>query len=318
MSSTPQDGSSALSQSDAISMLLDTDTPQEVEASEVQEATPEEATEEVVETETEETEVEAADDGQAETEEDEVEDDGETYFSVKVDGEEYDVNEAELIKSYQLEKTAQKRLQDVAEQRKVVDADKAAIEQERVKYAQALQQIQIQLATQTQGQRTEAQWNELYTEDPLEYVRQRETLRDKQAQLQNDHQEQAEKAQQNLHSQQAKLLELVPEWKNAETASKEKTQLVDYLKSNGFSEQDVAHATDARIISLARKAHLYDNLQSKKSVVKKKVKGAPKMVRSGQPKGKIDVAETRKRDAFSRLSSTGSKDAAVEYLLSKK
>ena len=44
MSSTPQDGSSALSHQDAISMLLDTDTPQEVEASEVQEATPQETT----------------------------------------------------------------------------------------------------------------------------------------------------------------------------------------------------------------------------------------------------------------------------------
>ena len=123
------------------------------------------------ETETDETEVDAADDSQADTEEEEVEDD-ETFFTVKVDGEEYDVNEAELIKSYQLEKTAQKRLQDVAEQRKVVDADKVAIEQERVKYAQALQQIQTQLATQQAGEKTEAQWNELYASDPLEYVRQ--------------------------------------------------------------------------------------------------------------------------------------------------
>lgn len=316
MSSTPQEGSGALSQSDAISMLLDTDTPQETEASEVQEATPE-ATEEVAEPETEETEVEATEDGQAETEETEVEDD-ENYYTVKVDGEEYDVNQAELIKSYQLEKTAQKRLQDAAEQRKIVDADKAAIEQERTKYAQALQQIQTQLATQNAGEKNEAQWKELYDADPLEYVRQRETMRDRQAQLQAVQQEQAVLAQQNLASQQAKLLELVPEWKNAETATKEKTQLVGYLRGSGFSEADISNATDARIISLARKAHFYDNLQSKKAVVKKKVGSAPKMIKSGQPKGKIDVAEARKRDAFSRLSSTGSKDAAVEYLLSKK
>jgi len=316
MSSTPQEGSGALSQSDAISMLLDTDTPQEVEASEVQEATPE-ATEEVAEPETEETEVEATEEGQAETEETEVEED-EDYYTVKVDGEEYDVNQAELIKSYQLEKTAQKRLQDVAEQRKIVDADKAAIEQERTKYAQALQQIQTQLATQNAGEKSEAQWKELYDADPLEYVRQRENMRDRQAQLQAVQQEQAVLAQQNLQSQQAKLLELVPEWKNAETATKEKTQLVGYLRGSGFSEADISNATDARIISLARKAHLYDNLQSKKAVVKKKVGSAPKMIKSGQPKGKIDVAEARKRDAFSRLSSTGSKDAAVEYLLSKK
>ena len=317
MSSTPGDGSSPLSQSDAISMLLDNEAPQETEVSESVEATPEEITDEVVEPTTEETEVEATEDGQVETEETEVEDDDEPYYTVKVDGEEYDVNQAERIKCYQLEKTAQKRLSDAAEQRKAIEADKTAVEQERLRYAQALQQIQAQLATQNQSQKTQADWNALYESDPLEYVRQRETMRDQQSQMQAVQQEQAIMAQQNLVSEQAKLLEFIPEWKDAGVATKEKTELVSYLKGSGFSENDVANATDARIITLARKAQLYDNLLSKKSVVKKKVGSAPKMVRSGQPKGKIDVAQSRKGDAFSKLSKTGSRDAAVEYLLSK-
>jgi lipopolysaccharide biosynthesis regulator YciM len=68
---------------------------------------------------------------------------------------------------------------------------------------------------------------------------------------------------------------------------------------------------------LARKAQLYDNLQSKKAVVKKKVTAAPKMIKSGQPKGKIDVKQKAKDDAWKNLQKVGSKEAAVNYLLNK-
>ena len=253
MSSIPTEGTGNLSQTDAVNMLLDT-SPTEVE-SEVQEA-PVDASSEVIETEIEEVEAEAADDSQVEAESDEIletveEGEEEPYYTVKVDGQEYEVNEAELIKSYQLERTAQKRLSEAAEQRKLIESDRTAIEQERAKYAQALQLIQSQLATQNTGQKTEAEWNELYTNDPMEYVRQRENLRDKQAQLQAVQQEQAALTQQNLINQQSKLLDFIPEWKNAETATREKTELVSYLKSHGFTDQDVANAADARIISLA-------------------------------------------------------------------
>ena len=63
---------------------------------------------------------------------------------------------------------------------------------------------------------------------------------------------------------------------------------------------------------------LYDELESKKPLVKKKVKKAPKMTKSGKKitttktlqKGKVDKA-------FNKLKSTGSMDSAVDYLLQK-
>tara|TARA_B100000700_G_C15046840_1_gene858340 strand:+ start:802 stop:1719 length:918 start_codon:yes stop_codon:yes gene_type:complete len=305
MSSIPEDGTGNLSQSDAINLLVDNNSAEEVVSEDQEESQKTEPEVDTVEEDQVETEV-------VQEEEEEVE---EPLFTVKVDGEEYDVNTAELIKSYQLEKTAQKRLQDVSEQRKQVAGEKAAIEQERQNYAHALQQLQSQLATEPE--KTQEEWNSLYEKEPMEYMRQRELLRDKQEKLQAIKNEQAALQQQNLVTQQAKLLELVPEWKNSEVATREKTDLIAYLKNQGFSDQDVANATDARIISLARKASLYDQLQSKKGVVKKKVGTAPKMVKSGQPKGKVDVAEQRKREAFSKLSKSGSRDAAIEYLLTK-
>lgn len=317
MSSIPTDGTGSISQSDAINLLLEQETPEETQASEDQ-ATELNNQEEIVETESEEINDEAVENDQAESEiqsEDEIE---ETYFSVKVDGEEFDVNESELIKGYQLEKTAQKRLQDLAEQKKIVQADKVAIEQERSKYAQVLQQLQANLSTEKNSQqKTEAEWKNLYDNNPLEYVRQKDLIRENQTRLEAIQAEQATLQQQNLVAQNAKLLEYIPEWKNVETATKEKNELSSYLKTNGFSEADIAGASDARIINLARKAQLYDNLKSKKSVIKKKVGAAPKMIKSGVPKGKVDVVTQQKKEAYSKLIKSGSKSAAVDYLLQR-
>jgi hypothetical protein len=68
---------------------------------------------------------------------------------------------------------------------------------------------------------------------------------------------------------------------------------------------------------MARKAQLYDNLQNKATVVKKKVVTAPKMVKAGQPKPRTNVQDKAKKDAWTKLKKTASKDAAVEYLLTK-
>ena len=134
------------------SLLSRNAPPQEVSKDEGKPVEETQQTTEVEESQEETTEVEAEsteadEDGEEaqseEAEEEEaVEEVDETLYRVKVDGDEYDVPEAELIKSYQLEKTSQKRLSDVAQQRKEVDTQKLAASQERQKYAQGLKQLQ--------------------------------------------------------------------------------------------------------------------------------------------------------------------------------
>ena len=107
--SNPQEGTGNLSHNDAVNLLLDTNSPSE-EVSEVQPTT-EVETEEVEAVEDQPTETEAEETEAEEVTEEEVEETEpeETLYRVKVDGEEYDVNSEELIKNYQLEKSAQKR-----------------------------------------------------------------------------------------------------------------------------------------------------------------------------------------------------------------
>jgi len=309
---------SSLSQHDAVSLLLDTQAPEEA-SEEVQEPS---AETEVEATEEETVEADAAEESQAEAEQVETEESDEDYeelvdtYRVKVDGDEYDVTQDELIKNYQLEQTAQKRLMKASEERKALDTEKAQTEQVRTQYEQALGLMQKQLQTSNQP-KDQAYWDSLYESDPLEYVRQRDTERDNQAKMQAVQSEQLRLQQENLQREQVKLLEMIPEWKDSEVEAKEKSALVSYAKERGWTDQELASTVDSRYIELMRKAYLFDNLQSGKPIAKKKVKAAPKMVKSGQPKSKADSASDRKRKAFENLKKTNSRDSAVQYLLTR-
>lgn len=314
-------GTEQLSMADAIDTLLNTNAPSE--ASEVeQEPT---AVAEAEATETDEAEIETVDDDQVETEAEEVLDDDEAegepseeveYYTVKVDGEEMDVTTDDLIKSYQLERAAQKRLSEAAEQRKALDAEQTAIEQERQRYAQGLAQLQAQL-TQTAGEPTQEYWEKLYEEDPLEFVKQREAQRDREKAMQVVQQEQAQLIQQHVASEQTKLVERIPEWKDTDVATREKAGLINFAQRVGFTNEELSQVVDSRLVDVLRRAYLYDQLQQEKPVAKKKVAKAPKMVKGGKPKTSRDVASEKKRKAFDRLKKTGSKDAAVDFLLNR-
>lgn len=314
-------GTEQLSMADAIDTLLNTNAPSE--ASDVeQEPT---AVAEAEATETDEAEIETVDDDQVETEAEEVLDDDETegetseeveYYTVKVDGEEMDVTADDLIKSYQLERAAQKRLSEAAEQRKALDAEQTAMEQERQRYAQGLAQLQAQL-TQTAGEPTQEYWDKLYEEDPLEFVKQREAQRDREKAMQVVQQEQAQLIQQHVASEQVKLVERIPEWKDTDVATREKAGLINFAQRVGFTNEELSQVVDSRLVDVLRRAYLYDQLQQEKPVAKKKVAKAPKMVKGGKPKTSRDVASEKKRKAFDRLKKTGSKDAAVDFLLNR-
>ena len=313
--SNPEEGTGILSHNDAVNLLLDTNSPSK-EVSEVQPTT-EVETEEVeavddqpTETEAEETEAEQVIEEEAEAEPEE------TLYRVKVDGEEYDVNSEELIKNYQLEKSAQKRLQDAAEQRKELTSKEASLEQERQKYAQVLQVYEQQLS-QPQHAMSQEQLAQLKAEDPIAYNTYLVEEQQRQSKLQAIQQEQQVVKSEQLAKQADILLDLIPSWKDQGVAAKEKGELVGYLRTQGFSTDDINNATDARIVNMARKAQLYDNLQSKATVVKKKVVTAPKMVKAGQPKPRTNVPDKARKDAWTKLKKTASKDAAVEYLLTK-
>lgn len=335
----------SLNKGQAVDLLLNTNAPEEASedaqepVAETEELEQEETLEDIDEVEaTSEEELEDDDAEELSESEEEFEDEEydvdpedveyveEELYTVKVDGEEIQVTSEELVKSYQLEQAAQRRMQEAAELRKTSEAESAALAQQREKYGRALEAIEAQL--NSVPEQPKEYWDKLYQEDPLEWAKQRDAFRDRKenvakvqaerARVEREQQEQmAQQHQAYLAEQQKQLLERIPEWRDDEVAMREKQAVISYAQRIGYSEEELATASDSRAIEVLRKAHLYDELMAKKPAAQKKVRKAPKAVRSGTPKSKRQVKANRDKQALERLRKTGSKDAAVDVLLER-
>mgnify|MGYP001359895847 CR=1 FL=1 len=308
----------------AVNLLLNNDTTPTQASEDVQksEDTP------IEDVSTEETEVEEDVDVVEQSADDDTEEESEQYdeesdeeeipvYLAKVDGEEVEVSVDDLIKSYQLEQTAQKRLRDVAEDRKKISSEAQQVEAERKYYAENIALLQDALKQVQTGNRTEQQWTELYRTDPIAYMKAKEDARDQEQKAQVLAQEQMALQQRQIETEQVKLLERIPEWKDSEVAQKERSNIVTYAKRFGFNEQEIAATNDSRVVDLLRRAYLFDELQSRKPTATKRVKKAPKMLKAGKPKGKVDTQQIAKKKAFDQLAKSGRKEDAISYLLTK-
>lgn len=270
------------------------------------------------------------DDEEGEYDTDEVEEEEEVeqpdIYTVKVDGEEYEVTQDELLNGYQRQQAYTKRSQELAEQRKAFEAEAQQVAQMRDAYAQQLEQLS-QYNQQILGD-AEPDWDALAKEYSAEELflyktkldQQKEQARqveaEKQAIAQQQAQEQQAQMQQHLAKQREEMLDRIPQWRDEDIRTSEREQVIKYAQQSvGFSPQEIANASDARAIELLYKAWQWDNLQSKKPAAKKKASKAPKMAKAGQPKTKAQVASRQKQKSLKRLNNERSIDAAVNYLM---
>jgi len=270
------------------------------------------------------------DDEEGEYDTDEVEEEEEVeqpdIYTVKVDGEEYEVTQDELLNGYQRQQAYTKRSQELAEQRKAFEAEAQQVAQMRDAYAQQLEQLS-EYNQQILGD-AEPDWDALAKEYSAEELflyktkldQQKEQARqveaEKQALAQQQAQEQQAQMQQHLAKQREEMLDRIPQWRDEDVRTSEREQVIKYAQQSvGFSPQEIANASDARAIELLYKAWQWDNLQSKKPAAKKKASKAPKMAKAGQPKTKAQVASRQKLKSLKRLNNERSIDAAVNYLM---
>ena len=245
-------------------------------------------------------------------------------FTVKVDGKEIEVTLDELQKGYSRTQDYTRKTQQIAEARKAVEAETAAIRAEREQYAQLLGALQQQL--ESAGEQP-IDWDRLYAEDPIEWVRQRELVRDKQerkAAIQSEQQrlaqlsqqQQAEEIKAKLVEEQHALIEAVPEWKDPKKAKAEKALLIEFGRKIGFSEEELKNVYDHRAVIALRKAALYDQMVSKRKDIKPVVNNGPRPVKPTAA-GRVSTTTEGTR-AKQRLAKTGRVDdaaRAIELLL---
>ena len=240
-------------------------------------------------------EVVDADDIQEELDNDEVEEEEleePQRFKVKAAGEEREVTLEELTQGYQLGADYTKKTQELAEQRKVVEAEaKAIIEARQVRdsYAQRLTELEQFLSTPTETPEQLAQMKE---NDPLGYAmrvaentEKREQLAQVQAEQQRIAQQQQAERQQEIanfvHQEATKLSQILPEFSDPTKGEQLKKEIRNYGISVGFTDAELSQVYDHRHFLMIHKAMLYDRIQKSKPQVTKKVAEAPKMVKSG-------------------------------------
>ena len=240
-------------------------------------------------------------------------------FTVKVDGKEVAVTLDELQKGYSRTQDYTRKTQQIAEVRKQVEAETQAVRAERGQYAQLLGALQAQL----QASEPQVDLDRLYNEDPIEWVRQKEVLRERQEKAyaiqaeqqrlyQLSQQEQQQSMQQHLESQKDALLAALPEWKDPKKAKLEKAMLIESAKSAGFSDEDLKSVYDHRLVLLLRKAALFDQMVSKRQGIKPVVNNGPRPAKPGAA-GRVSATSEATR-AKQRLEKTGRIDDAADAI----
>ena len=266
----------------------------------------------------EELEYDDEEDGEEETEVEEIEE--QPVYRVTVDGSEIEVTQDELINGYSRQQDYTRKTQELANQRKTIEQQAQELSQRDALYKQLLPKMEAELQASTVD---EPDWKTLVDEDPVAYVREQQIWNEKKEKLEatkaerqrlekEAYEEQQKQLVQFVQEGQKKLLEIVPEWKNAEVAQKEKLAIRDYgINVLGYAPQEMDAIYDYRALLGLRNAWL--NSKTVEATKKKPTQKAPaRVARPGTTTRKKSVAPAKR--AKQVLAKTGKvQDAAKVF-----
>jgi hypothetical protein len=271
--------------------------------------------EQAAETPAENNAVEEGDDAQPEPE-------GDETVTVLVDGKPVELTKAQIAEAHKSglrQADYTQKTQELAEKRKAAETETAKAREERQQYAQNLSRNQALLEASLQEQQ-KTDWHALRESDPVEFLKQWHLFTERQAALQQTHQQQealqaqarAEQEQSfkaHIADQRDQLLAKIPEWKDEAKQKAGVAEIKSYLQKQGLNEAEINGVTDHRAIVMTRKAMLYDQMIAKASVAAKKVAAAPQRVERSA--GGESNALDKRTAAFQRLQKTGRPEDAA-------
>lgn len=284
-------------------------------------AEPETDEEDVAEASDDDDEVEYTDESDEDAEEADDAEPEPKKFKVKAAGEEIEVDLDELISGYQRSKDYTQKSQALAEQRKAIEAERAQVaevQKEREAYSQRLKAIDNFLAQQMKGENLA----ELKEVDPIGYAvkiaerseleKQRQVVQAEQARIaQKQQADRDAQLQQHLQQEAQLLSQAIPELAG-ERATEVKKEILSYAKAQGWTEQELSSIYDHRAVMSLYKSMKYDQLQKSKPDALKKVKAAPKTLKSGTSTPPSKSSQDKK--VMQRLRQSGRvQDAAAAF-----
>ena len=239
----------------------------------------------------------------------------EAKYKVKVDGEELEVTLDELQKGYMMGKDYTRKTMSLAEQRKQVEAKVAEIDAS-LEEAKSVIDLELEWFESEEAK-------ELRQYDPDEYLKRFEKIKGKADKFQKlkakRETEIAAVRQDQLKKEQELLRQKIPDWLDEATVQREYPKLVESMKSIGFGEDELTGISDHRMMVLARKAMMYDQIMSQ-DITGKKVKAAPKSASPGTPKTAAEVSDRKVKELREKVRQSGDMRqaaAAIKSMLFK-
>ena len=241
-------------------------------------------------------------------------------YTVKIDGKDTEVTEDELLSGYSRQADYTRKSQVLAEQRKKMDEELAATQQERQQYQSQLEQFNLQADSKLEEFKS-VDWTKLKEEDPMEYALKRDQYRELQENkrlVAEEQQNLAQKQQaemqtkwnEELAKQQEVMAQRLPEWNDPEKGPKLKQNIKSFALKKGFTEQEVDSLIDARSVDVLHKAMMYETLLEAK-ISQKKAKVVPKVQKPGTPSTKSEVNSEKVKQTRARLKRSGRVDDAA-------
>jgi len=300
------------------------------EASKTQETASEESKKEVSDSETniEETfdDPELIDQVEAE----ETTDSNEELYKITVNGQEVEVTLDELRKGYSRQQDYTQKTEKLSKDRKNVDQLKNDLtrqsEEAKIKRDQYERQLQVLSEQLKQAETSNEDLNNLYENDPAEYVRakaeqdrRKEALQlaqKEQEKIQAEKQEEYNRTYSNYLEQQRELLvKKLPIYADKDKGPEFVKNLTNFARESlGYSDQEISQLVDHRAVIMLANAYRYDKLK-KANLKNKKVTKVSKVVSSSSPKVQDDSDDVKRmKSKKATLKRSGKMQDAVSIL----
>jgi len=238
---------------------------------------------------------------------------------VIVNGEKIDVDLEELKAGYQKDADYRRKTEEIAIQKRELKSEEDRLKNQYSTKMDDLNSLVVTLNAEINNDMNSKELDRLWDEDPTEAARvdrriqkRKQTIQQAQQKL-REHQE--SQFQEILREEQRKLHLKHPEIADPVKGSEVKSNIVNYLSSKGFSNEDVARIYDSRYFDVIMDGMNFQKTKSvKPNLVSKKVKPS-NFVKSGVKTTKEDMDRKSRLDKLKSLKRSGNPKDATDLLM---
>lgn len=274
--------------------------------------------EQQAETQQEETQ-EVAEQEEASQDENAIEEQTTDLHQVTVNGEKIDVDLEELKAGYQKDADYRRKTEELAIEKRELKAEEDRLKNQYSTKMEDLNSLVATLNAEINNDMNSKELDALWEEDPTEAAKvdrriqkRKNTIQQAQQKL-RDHQQ--AQFQEILREEQKKLHLKHPEIADPIKGTTVKSNIMNYLSSKGFSNEDVARIYDSRYFDVIMDGMNYNKSKSvKPGLVSKKVKPS-KFVKSGTKSTKEELNSKTRLNQIKALKKSGNPKDATDLLL---